>query len=397
MVYAFRTQKNPAVNKSRPKTLTEQTTSAFLAHMNNTNQNNNTNNTNSSKMNTKTSIRATLHQQLLGTSSSTTIGDLPNKIPSFGGFNSPNNNTNLANNTNNTNNNNNNNTQSPSKMTFGSARNNNFSSKYRMLAGAPTSYSSGGGFMRSISGAGSSLTSVGRGWGQSSSIAVQLAEARASLLQSDSHAPNFALSKAFSATSPGTPGGRNGIFYRKEQQQQQELSNSHYSTESPRVPIGERKQQGEKKQQGQAHRKGSSQSNQGSNQGSNISNRTRTRSSSARSSTTTKSKRFQSLRQGGKRSTSSDKITAARERRERDLHGPDYKKPIKLKNRSRHTRNNKKLTHRRSTVDELIIMKDRKVTRKQPKAPIKSSVVGFLSPLKGAQPRLDELLQAEDE
>ena len=103
------------------------------------------------------------------------------------------------------------------------------------------------------------------------------------------------------------------------------------------------------------------------------------------------------MRQGGKRSTSSDKITAARERRERDLHGPDYKKPIKLKNRSRHTRNNKKLTHRRSTVDELIIMKDRKVTRKQPKAPIKSSVVGFLSPLKGAQPRLDELLQAEDE
>ena len=44
MVYAFRTQKNPAVNKSRPKTLTEQTTSEFLAHMNNTNQNNNNTN-----------------------------------------------------------------------------------------------------------------------------------------------------------------------------------------------------------------------------------------------------------------------------------------------------------------------------------------------------------------
>ena len=120
-------------------------------------------------------------------------------VPSFGGFNTGG-------------------TPNKKPTSFGSARHHhqNFSSRYRILAGTPTTYSSGGGFIRS---SGANLTNVGRGWGQSSSLSVQLAEARASLLSDQPHA-NFALSKAFSATSPGGgsvgDGGRRGIFFRKD-------------------------------------------------------------------------------------------------------------------------------------------------------------------------------------
>jgi hypothetical protein len=280
MVYAFRTQKNPSV-KTKKLHPTEEKVHAFLSHMKDGNDRSNcvvVNSRNDSistgrsgasnnKMATssgnseskvdgvrsndggmmdgmrysgRSKVRAKLHQQLMNGSLSSSLGakksSARNKLPS---------------------------TLSPVKAfraamkldkdlevdkdpnkhhpgitTFGAARlNGGFSNRYRILAGAPTTYSSGGGFIRGPMGERTSLTNVGRGWGADnndssrshrnnggtgngsdgesrrrnissspenyknrSNLSLQLAEARAHLL-ADEHT-NTAFSSVFNAAAP---------------------------------------------------------------------------------------------------------------------------------------------------------------------------------------------------
>ena len=250
LVYAYRTQKNPIVRAKKSHANDSQDARAFLSHMQQQQQQQQQS---SSGPPASVSRKLAIHQQLFGMPSyatdvlSSNFGSSSTAVPTiFGGQQqeggSKRDGNNRGGNISNGNNKDSGKNQPPdfgddasgSMMTasgraggggvsFGVARQTGLSSRYRMLTGAPTSFSSGGGFMRKSLEKRASLTNAGRGWGQSSSLSAQLAEARASLLPDTMSEGRLALASSFNNASPGATGGvgsrqsnGGGVFYQKE-------------------------------------------------------------------------------------------------------------------------------------------------------------------------------------
>ena len=390
LVYAYRTQKNPIVRAKKSHANDSQDARAFLSHMQQQQQQS------SSGPPASVSRKLAIHQQLFGMPSyatdvlSSNFGSSSTAVPTVfggqqqeGGPKRDGNNRRGGNNSNSNGNNKDSGKNQPPDfgddasgsmtaasgragsggVSFGVARQTSLSSRYRMLTGAPTSFSSGGGFMRKSPEKRASLTNAGRGWGQSSSLSAQLAEARASLLPDTMSERRLALASSFNNASPGATGGvggrqsnGGGVFYQKE-----------------RKSRGGRATQKQKGGGGGGGGGGAAGGGAGAAAAvlSSSSPGRATKSASARLNLASKPKR-----KDGRASLRQSRRSGQRTR-SRGKTGPD-EKIIGKKSSSLHRRRSNRRGGGSSNgwSDDAV-----------PTAPIVAKMSSFLSPLKGAQPR----------